>query len=305
MPVGRGCRRAGSAPGPGSRRPAPPPTRRGSAPAARRPARGRSPPAGAGRRTERSRQRAHLALVQADQVGQRLAPVAAAPPDCRRGAGAAPRPAPRPPLWRGSRLEYGSWKTICTSRPRARRSLGRPGRMRAVAAAGPDACRRWAAPGPRSCGRWWSCPTPTRPRSPASRRRGIANDDVVDRRRPRRTSWSARRPPGPAQPCRHQRSAGPRSSLGPQAAHPAAGHLGRWPGSLADSGPAHAGSAGRTRSRRGASKAETGRPGMAASRCRGGVDAGPGAGQRGRVGVQRIVVQERRLARSRPSARRT
>ncbi len=26
-------------------------------------------------------------------------------------------------LWRGSRLEYGSWKTICTSPPRRRRSL--------------------------------------------------------------------------------------------------------------------------------------------------------------------------------------
>src|SRR4051794_26394930 len=32
-------------------------------------------------------------------------------------------------LWRGSRLEYGSWKTICTSLPRRRRSFAHPRRV--------------------------------------------------------------------------------------------------------------------------------------------------------------------------------
>ena len=114
----RGCRRAGSAPAPGSRRRARRRTRRGSAPRlGRQGARDRDALALAA--GQGAREGAGLALVEPDQLGQLAHPLAARVGRRRRGAGAAPRRAQAATVWRGSRLEYGSWKTICTSRPRA------------------------------------------------------------------------------------------------------------------------------------------------------------------------------------------
>ena len=117
----RGCRQAGSAPAPGSRRRARPPTRPGSAPAARPPAPGRSRRAGAGRPTA-----AVAARASAARPGRPARPAPARgsrrsslePPRCSRSTSSIEACT----VCRGSRLEYGSWKTICTSAPRRRRS---------------------------------------------------------------------------------------------------------------------------------------------------------------------------------------
>ena len=127
----RGCRRAGSGSGPGSRR------------------RGRRPPRPAAGRAARPRGRARSRLAGA---GRRRAPAAARSSADRPGRPArrAPRPGARlarserkcsrstssideAGVCRGSSELYGSWKTICVSRPRRRRSDARPRGAAAVA----------------------------------------------------------------------------------------------------------------------------------------------------------------------------
>ncbi len=113
----RGCRRAGSAPGPGPRRRATRPPRRGSGRAAARRGRGRWPRAAAGR--PRGRAGARPRGARRGRPG-RAAPGSASRAPRRSRSKCSRRTSSRQSRTRCRRSsdEYGSWKTICTSRPK-------------------------------------------------------------------------------------------------------------------------------------------------------------------------------------------
>ena len=79
-----------------------------------------------------------------------------------------------PTVWRGSRLEYGSWNTIWNCRRRRRSSVALE-RQQVLAVQRDRALVRLGDAHDR-CGRWSSCRSRTRPRGPGSRPRRMVNE---------------------------------------------------------------------------------------------------------------------------------
>ena len=206
-------------------------------------------------------------------------------------------------VWRGSRLEYGSWKTICTSPPRRRRSArcvrvgcerSRP-QARIVPAVGRSS--------PTIILATWSCPSPTPRRWRASRRPGSAestSSTATSSPKTLRSPSTSRIGSAPAagatsaDHARHRQPAAELLGARTQRTSPPSSSLERGP-LLARTRPGRVRAAVDERAgSSGASNAESGPPaGSRASRSAVDVDVGPGGRQRRGVRVQRVAVQQR------------
>ena len=213
------------------------------------------------------------------------------PPRCRRSTSSIACAA----LWRGSRLEYGSWKTIWTSRRGARRSLG-------AERAGVERSRPQAVIVPAV----GAVEADDHPRDGRLARAGLADDrqraalghrevDVVDGDD---VAELLAQPAGLEHRLRH----GASDRRGSPRQRPRSSRARRQrtsPPSSASSGGRAARQASCARAQRGAnaqpggaSNADTGRPGIAASRCAVAVDVGRARRERRGVRVQRVVVEQ-------------